>query len=151
MDNVPGWAYVVGGPLWLWAFIGLANLFRQSPNLWAMWNERKRDAADIEGSQVARMDARMLRLEERLNAAELAHAECLEHLQEERDGRAAEHAGRLEAEALLMARQRVDQAVQVRVSAEREVDAAGRGAARAADRAAGAAEEREREEGAGGD
>jgi hypothetical protein len=131
MADVPGWAYAVVPPLWVWAGFTAVRTIRDWPNVMARWNERQRDAAEIESGQVDRMDARMLRLEQRCAALELAHQECLENLQNERDGRAAEHAGRLEAEALLMARQRSDQSVQVRLSAEREVDASARTADRA--------------------
>jgi hypothetical protein len=123
MGDVQTWVYALGAPAWLALMVYVVRTARDWPNFMARWNERQRDKAEIEGDQIARMDARMLRLETRVRELEEAHEECLQHLQAERAGRAKEHAGRLEAEAMLMARQRGDQAVQLRISAEREIDA----------------------------
>jgi hypothetical protein len=127
MGNGTGdFIYLLAAPAYLWVLIYGLRTFKEWPNIMARRNEARRDKAAIEGGQVERMDTRMRRLEERYEVLETAHQDCLDNFSAERDARAEERAGRLKAEALLLARQQSDQGAQLIVSSEREADAAKR-------------------------
>lgn len=57
--------YLVGGPLWGAVLIYALRTVRDWPGIMGKWNERHRDAAEIEGARYVRMDERMQRLEQR--------------------------------------------------------------------------------------
>lgn len=119
MGDVPGWAYVVGAPLWAVAVVYFVRTTKDWPGIMGRWNERRRDRAQIESDQYERIAARCTTLERRCDDLEREVQDCHRSLADER-------AGRLAAEALLMGRQRSDQDAQLRLSAGRAADAAER-------------------------
>ncbi len=113
MGNVPGWAYVVGFPLWAWFGLAFARAIRESPNLWARWNERARDVAAEKTGDWSRLRAEIARLDERCDHLQREVDEC-----REREGVWMQRA--ISAEAALLGMGDAKQEAQRIVSAERE-------------------------------
>lgn len=112
MGNVPGWAYVVGPPLWALAVIYFVRTTKDWPGIMARWNESKRDRAKIDHDQYKLVADRCTLLEQAEEKCrhELADKERrLAKLEGYADGRGEAH-----------------QEAQMIVSVEREIDAAKR-------------------------
>ncbi len=73
MGDLPGWAYVVGPPLWAGLVIYFVRTTKDWPGIMARWNERRRDRATIENEQYERLAAR-------LSVVEAAEEKCRHEL-----------------------------------------------------------------------
>lgn len=91
-NDFGGLAYLAVAPLWLVALIYGIRSFKDWPGIMERWNERRRDAAQIEADHYARLDARSQRLEERCDRLEVSEEECRRELSAAK-GRIAELEG----------------------------------------------------------
>lgn len=121
MGNVGDFAFLIGAPLWVAVLIYGIRSFKDWPGIMARWNERRRDAAQIEARQYARLDSRSQRLEERCDRLEASEEECRREL--------AAAKGRIaELEGYNQGRGKADQEAAgiVAVERQRERDRSGR-------------------------
>jgi uncharacterized protein YlxW (UPF0749 family) len=114
-------------PLWVIALTVLGLAVKIYPAILARINERRRDQAAEKAGDWTRLRDEVGRLAERVKALEEKVEVCERERDEAKHQLASERAGRLEAEAMLMARQRSDQDLQRRLSAEREAGNGGSG------------------------
>lgn len=109
MGDVPGWAYVVGPPLWAVAVIYAIRTSKDWSGIMGRWNERRRDRAQIEGNQYRQ-------LADRCTWLEAAEEKCRQELAD-KERRLAKLEGYAEG------RGEAYQEAQMIVSTEREIDA----------------------------
>jgi hypothetical protein len=109
MGDVPGWAYIVGLPLWAFALILAVRSFKDWPGIMGRWNERQRDRAQINSDQYRQ-------LADRCSSLEKAEEQCRHELAD-KERRLAKLEGYAEG------RGEAHQEAQMIVSTEREIDA----------------------------